>query len=45
MAAGAVVADAAPADAFALPRVAEAFACALHTGALPGDGGRFLVAR
>jgi hypothetical protein len=40
-----VVADAAPAEVFARPEVARAFACTLHVGDLPGDGGRFLVAR
>lgn len=44
MAGGKVIADAPPLDAFAQPQVAEAFACALHTGELPGVG-RFLVAR
>jgi iron complex transport system ATP-binding protein len=45
MAAGQVIADGPPAEVFASPRVADAFACTLHTGELPDGGGRFLVAR
>lgn len=44
MAGGRIIADGPPTEAFTAAHVAEAFACALHLGELPGIG-RYLVSR